>query len=457
MLSNAPSTRRALILALLSFATICAAKGFAKDICCTSELVFILGIEIRLLKESKVQRVIVIVTLLIVTAAHMSFGERDMHQQSKLLEQVWTITEQRYLDPTFNGHDPSVIRHRFLDVQYASVEQEHAAAREILSLLGDPQTRYLSAEELTSTVEEFSGEIGSIGLADIWLVRDRKSGALRILHVIADSPALRSGVRPGDLIVGIDGMTTDKLDRDEVLMRSRGPIGTFVEFEIKRGHRQHLRLTLKREALMLRTVMFREVDAHGRKIGYVRLSQFAKHSAQQLGEALSSLSTNGVDGFVLDLRNNPGGFVPAAREIAGFFLTPNEVIYRSVDRTSKPQVFTTDQTQITTKPLVIIVNRATASAAEILAGALQQDHRATLVGTQTFGQGLIHSVQPLAGGSGLVIAVAHFETPSGSDIRGKGLTPERKAASGEIASHESLSRSDPQYRQALALLTAELG
>jgi len=402
------------------------------------------------------RRIILGIMLLILTAAHVCFGEQDIHQRSKLLEQVWNITEQRCLDPTFNGHDPSTIRRRFLDIQYASVEQEHAAARGILELLGDPQTRFLTAEELTSTVQEFSGQIGGVGLADIWLVRDRKSGGLRILHVIAGSPAFRSGIRPGDLVVAIDGMAANKLNRDEVLMRSRGPVGTFVEFDIRRG-RQHLKLTMKREALMSHTVIFQAIDDHGRKIGYVRLSQFAKTSAQQLRDALFSLNKLGVDGFVLDLRNNPGGFVPAAREIAGFFLPPNTLIYRSVDRTSKPQAFTTDDRQITTKPLVVVVNRATASAAEILAGALQQDHRARLVGTQTFGQGLIHSVQPLADGSGIVIAVAHFETPNGSDIRRKGLTPDRKAASAEIPSHESLSPSDPQYREALALLTAELG
>src|SRR5262249_42952309 len=149
----------------------------------------------------------------------------------------------------------------------------------------------------------------------------------------------------------------------------------------------------------------------------------ARGLRREMRDAIADLLRGNAEGFVLDLRNNPGGFVPASREIASLFLDSRELIYRSFEQNGTPRELTTASPPITDKPVVVIVNRATASATELLAGALKDNHRAILVGMNTFHQGLIHEVQPLQDGSGLVIAIARFQTPAGTDVEDEGISP----------------------------------
>lgn len=404
-----------------------------------------------------VQLDVVPVVLLVLAIGGRSYAMPQVSPPSaRLVDTVWKMLDEKYLDLTYNGHSPAEIRKRFLVPVYSNDAEERNAARAMLELLGDPQTRLLDPAEFASMATEFNGETASIGLADPWTLRDEKTGALKVLHVIAGSPAFRTRVQPNDLIEAIDDAPTKTMPRDEAFRRMAGKFGTVVQLSIRRGAKL-LRVGVTRELLTARTVSATMVTESGTQFGYLTLSQFGKDSAQDVRNALVDMQKGNAEGIVLDLRNNPGGFVPAGREIGGLFLSGKQVLYHSIDRTGTARDVESSGAPLMSKPLVIIVNGATTSAAEMLAAALQDNHRAMLIGSQTFGQGLIHSVQPLPDGSAVVIAIARFTTPAGKDVLDCGITPDVVVPSSEMDDPRgTASRPNRQYREAVGLLIAEI-
>lgn len=400
---------------------------------------------------------ILLVVLLVLAIGSRSYAKLQVSTPPpRLVDTVWKILDEKYVDLTYNGHSPAEIRKRFLDATYSSDAEDRNAARAMLELLGDPLTRLVDPAEFASMAKEFNGETASIGLADPWMLRDETTGALRVLHVISGSPAFRMRVQPDDLIEAIDNAPTKTMSRDEAFKRMGGKSGTVVQLSIRRGAKR-LRVGVTRELLTVHTVSATMVTELGTQVGYLALSQFGKDSAQEVRNALVDMLKSNAEGIMLDLRNNPGGFVPASREIAELFLSEKQVMYHSIDRAGTAKDFESSGAPLTSKPLVIIVNGATTSAAEMLAAALQENHRAMVIGSQTFGQGLIHSVQPLSDGSAVVIATARFTTPGGKDVLHRGITPDMAVASSEMNDPRgSASAPNRQYRKALGLLTAEI-
>jgi carboxyl-terminal processing protease len=191
----------------------------------------------------------------------------------------------------------------------------------------------------------------------------------------------------------------------------------------------------------------------GKAIGYIALGQFAVKSPDQLRDAVKALLNERAQGFVLDLRNNPGGLIPACREIAGLFLD-EKLMFNSIDRAGITRQVESIGPRLTDKPLVVLVNGASASASEILAGALRDNHRAVLVGSTTFGQGLVHSVRQLSDHSGLVVAVARLKTPAGREFEHRGLKPDYVVGNSEpdFEPNQIATPEDRQYAQAVAVL-----
>jgi carboxyl-terminal processing protease len=336
----------------------------------------------------------------------------------QLVEEAWQVINQDFLDPTYNHHDWLKTRHKILSKQYASTSDAYTAIAAMLRQLDDPQTRLMDPAVLNSTMQELTGELADIGFADPWLTQDQKTGELEIGHLIADSPALKAGLRPRDVIAAIDGTPTAKLSRDEAFMRIRGQQGTPVRLTVRRSNAT-FDVSVVREVLTLRTVRGFARSEHGRIVGYIALSQFAAKSADEMRHAVMDLLNRKAEGFVLDLRNNPGGVATGS--------------------------------QLTDKPLVVLVNAATASAAEILAGALKDNRRALLVGSTTFGQGLVHSVHTLSDGSGLVVAVAYFKTPAGRAVHRQGIEPDLTVEVAEqvLIPSEVATPKDVQYEKAV--------
>src|SRR6266478_5838916 len=398
-----------------------------------------------------------LVVLLVLAIGSRSYTKPQVSPPStRLVDTVWKIVDEKYVDVTYNGHSPAEIRKRFLDTAYSSDAEDRNAARAMLELLGDPLTRLLDPAEFASVAKEFNGETASIGLADPWTLRDETTGALKVLHVIAGSPAFRMRVEPDDLIEAINDAPTKTMSRDEAFERMAGKPGTVVQLSLLRGTKR-LRVSVTREMLTVRTVSATIVTEGGTPFGYLVLSEFGKDSAEEMRNALVEMLNSNAEGIVLDLRNNPGGFLPASRGIAELFLSGKQVLYHSIDRTGAAKDFESTGAPLFSKPLVVIVNGGTASAAEMLAAALQDNHRATLIGSQTFGQGLIHSVQPLPDASAVVIAIARFTTPAGKDVLHRGITPDLVVASSEMNDPRgSTSAPNRQYREAVDLLITEI-
>src|SRR5258708_171183 len=287
----------------------------------------------------------------------------------QLVDEAWQVINRDFVDPTYHHHDWPRTRREILSKKYGSTKEAYAAIAGMLKELDDPQTRLMSQTELASTIQELTGE-------------------LQLVHLIADSPALKAGLRPHDVIETIDGAPAATLSRDEAFARIRGKAGTLVRLTVRRGNAS-FDMSLIREMLTQRTVVHTSTtNKEGRLFGYIALSQFAVHSGEEMRNAINDLLNGKAEGFVLDLRNNPGGFVPASREIASLFLGEKSLYY-SMDRTGASKEVVGTGSPLTDKPVVVLVNDATASAGEMLAGALKDNHRSVLVGSKTFGQGLI--------------------------------------------------------------------
>ena len=371
----------------------------------------------------------------------------------RLVDEAWQVINRDFVDPTYHHHDWPRTRRAILSKKYGSTKEAYAAIAGILKELDDPQTRLMSQTELASTIQELKGELADIGLADPWVVQDEKTGELQLVHLVADSPALKAGLRPQDAIEAIDGALAATLSRDEAFARIRGKAGTAVRLTVRRGNAS-FDLSLAREMRTQRTVVHTSATSkEGRIFGYIALSQFAVHSGEEMRNAINDLLNGKAEGFVLDLRNNPGGFVPASREIASLFLG-EKALYHSIDRTGASREVLGTGSPLTDKPVVVLVNDATASAAEILAGALKDNHRALLVGSKTFGQGLVHSVRTLSDGSGLVVAIAHFKTPAGRDVHRQGIEPDLPVETpGQLLTPSEVATSkDLQYEKAVETL-----
>ncbi len=369
-----------------------------------------------------------------------------------VLDEAWQIVDHEYVDPTFNHVDWQQVRQHLLSQNYSSREQAYAALRDALKQLNDPYTRFLDPKEFQALNSETQGELTGVG---IQLQEDKQTHALTVVKPIENSPALRAGVHAGDKILAIDGRSSKGMSVEEAANLIRGKAHTTVSLLLDRSGRQPFTLTLTREQIELSTVSYSLHNDGDRHIGYIRLTQFNAHAAEQMRQAIEKLRQQKVDAFVLDLRDNPGGLVNQAVSIAQMWLGRGTIV-RTVDRNGTSSVAEADDTALTNLPLAVLVDGGSASASEILTGALKDNHRAIVVGTQTFGKALVQAVNPLADGSGVNVTIERYLTPAGTDINHRGITPDVKVSLTK-QQVQALSEnpdtigtaSDPQYEQAV--------
>jgi carboxyl-terminal processing protease len=275
---------------------------------------------------------------------------------------------------------------------------------------------------------------------------------LEVIAPIAGSPAEKAGIRARDRIIKIEGITTEKLTLDEAAARMRGPIGSLVTLLIERDGEAEREIRLTRDRIALNPVVAElRYSPQNQPIGYVRLNQFNANASMELAHAISSLEKKGAAAYILDLRNNPGGLLQAGIEIARLWLDSGTIVY-TVNRQGVQGSFEAFGPALTEDPLVILVNQGTASASEILAGALQENGRAELVGETTFGKGLIQSLFELSDGSGLAVTIAKYETPKHHDINKLGIKPDKVITQEAITREQVATEADLQYQAAIELL-----
>jgi carboxyl-terminal processing protease len=282
------------------------------------------------------------------------------------------------------------------------------------------------------------------------------TGNLEVIAPLAGSPAEAAGILPQSRILEIDGAETDTLSLDEAASRLRGPRGTQVSLTVLppgEGQTPQI-LVLTRDRIALSPVLARLEQAPDKTpVGYIRLAQFSANAPQEMAKAIRQLSGKGAQAFILDLRNNPGGLLQAGVDIARLWLPEGTIVY-TVNRQGIQESFTALDSALTDAPLAVLVNPGTASASEILAGALQDNGRALLIGEKTFGKGLIQSLFELQDGAGLAVTVAKYETPSHRDIHKQGIQPDLTVSQTGLTFADIGSSEDLQYQAALAQLSA---
>ncbi|MBW4511017.1 MAG: PDZ domain-containing protein [Scytonematopsis contorta HA4267-MV1] len=371
------------------------------------------------------------------------------HEQ-KLVSEAWRIVNRTYLDDTFNHQNWAMVRQKTLEKPISNDKAAYTAINGMIKSLGDPFTRFLDPEQYRSLQVTTSGELTGVGLQ---IAQNPDTGRLEVVAPIDGSPADKAGIKPRDRIIKIEGITTDKLTLDEAAAKMRGPIGSFVTLLIERDGEEQKEVQLVRDRIELNPVVaeLRPIDK-GKSIGYIRLTQFNANAPAELSQAISSLEKKGANAYILDLRNNPGGLLQAGIEIARMWLDKGTIVY-TVNRQGLQGDFESFGPALTDDPLVILVNQGTASASEILAGALQDNRRATLVGETTFGKGLIQSLFELSDGSGLAVTIAKYETPMHHDIHKLGIKPDQEVHQESINRDQVGTNADLQYQAAVETLT----
>lgn len=344
-------------------------------------------------------------------------------EPQKLVAEAWRVVDQSYVDRTFNNTDWFSVRMKAVKRAYASVEDGHKAIRNMLALLQDPYTRFLSPQQFSSLTSSATGEVAGVGVE---MFPARVDDALKVTSPIDDSPAERAGVRASDVIVLIDGEATDDLTPDEAAARIRGRPGTSVSLTVvhDEGHGKEESFQMIREMLKLKSVKAKMLEPHEL---YVKIKQFNSGTAGDTRDVLKKFQGEQIDRIILDLRNNPGGFFPAGVDVARLFMKSGMPIVYVMDKHGiADEIDTVDDGIFTDQPMVVLVNKTTASASEILAGALKDNKRAKLVGEQTFGKGVVQTVSQLSDGSGLAVTIARYETPDHKDINKIGIAPDIK-------------------------------
>jgi carboxyl-terminal processing protease len=338
----------------------------------------------------------------------------ESYQYTLLFARVVQLIRQDYVDPSKVGYK---------DLTYA-------ALRGMLSSL-DPHSQFLDDESFQDIQRETKGEFSGLGI-----VIGVKDGALVILSPMEDSPGGRAGLMPGDRILKIEGRNTDKMTLAAAEKALKGEVGEKARLTLLRpvagaiGGGKVFEVTLTRETIRVASVkdvrMLPEPLAGSDKIGYVRIEEFAENTSDELDHALENLGHDGMQALVIDLRNNPGGLLDSAVDVAGKFVPPNTVIVSTKGRTAdQSQDFRArPQRQHLDYPIALLINGYSASGAEIVAGALKDLNRAILVGETTFGKGSVQTVQPLGNGVGLRLTMAKYYTPSKRTIHEVGVSPD---------------------------------
>jgi carboxyl-terminal processing protease len=369
-----------------------------------------------------------------------------------IVDEAWQIVNRDYVDGTFNQVDWLAERQVLLSKNYTTREQAYTALRKALEKLGDPYTRFMDPKQFEALSNQTSGELSGVGLR---LELNDQTKSLTVVEPIENSPAIRAGIQSGDHILSINGKPTKGMSVEDASNLIRGDVGTKVSLEIRRNQGQAFTISLTRARIELPTVRYSVKQETGKKIGYIRLNEFSAHAADQMRKAIQELTAQKVDGFVLDLRSNPGGLLQSSIEISRMWMDQGSIV-RTVDRRGRDEEISTNQTALTKLPLVVLVDGNSASSSEILTGALKDNGRATVVGSQTFGKALVQSVHNLADGSGLAVTIAHYYTPKGTDISHKGIAPDVKIDLSEgdrqkLTSNPKLMATpqDPQYAKAV--------
>ena len=353
---------------------------------------------------------------------------RSSERYMQLFQYVYSFVQDNYVDEV----DPKVL--------YAG------AMKGMLDAIGDPYTTYIDSESLlgTSLKDTTTGAFGGVGLSITKPLEStpEKPAWVEVASPIEDTPGWKAGVQPGDLILTIDGKSTADITMEEVLSRLRGPVGSKVSIELRRGKLMQFPVTLTRALIEVPTVKFSMMDGG---IGYLRIIEFTPVTADRVQDALDSFKKAGYKKLIIDLRNNPGGLITSVVDVANKFIdsgvivsTKSRIAYENQEFKANPSKLTFDKKI----PVVVLLNKGSASASEILSGALKDYHLAYLVGETSYGKGSVQQVIDLLNNDAMKITMARYYTPSDANIDKQGIPPDREVLFPKLSEAEEKSLSD---------------
>ncbi len=334
--------------------------------------------------------------------------------------------------------------YRFINDRYVgSIDNKKAAegaAAGLVSSLGDPFSSFLPPEDRKNLDDELKGEFEGIG-AEL----TQKDQLITVVAPLAGSPAEAAGLKANDIVVKIDGQSTEGMSLDDAVKKIRGQKGTSVSMTVQRqGKSDPIELKITRENIQVKSVKSKMIGT----VGYIEVNQFGDDTVDLFRAAVKDIAAQKATAVVVDLRNNPGGYLNAVGPVVGQFVAPSVVTIEKYKSGKTDEVRSTDVPLLPKTPLFLLVNGGSASAAEIMAGALQDDKRATLIGQKTFGKGSVQDIIPLTGGAALRITIAEWLTPNKRAINKVGIEPDVKVDG------EKTATADPVLDKALELAKA---
>ena len=313
--------------------------------------------------------------------------------------------------------------------------------------LGDPYTEYISKDDMKDYLEDTMGNFVGIG---IYMIKNTEANKIQVLSPIKNTPAEKAGILPGDLIVSINDV---EYTADEMTVAShtiKGEEGSSVKLEILRGN-ETLTFDIERENIIVNPVEGKIID---NDIGYIEFSSFDENTAEDFKEKYEELQKQNIKSLIIDLRNNGGGIVQEALKIADYIADKDSILLYEVDKNNNEEIQKSENEPIIKVPIVILVNENTASSSEILAGALKDLGKAKIVGTKTFGKGIIQTVLTLTDGSGLKITTTKYLTPNKAELNEVGIEPDEKVELPDTVENILLveEKDDTQLQKAIELL-----
>ncbi len=361
----------------------------------------------------------------------------------EMYDNVWRLINTKYVDQTNNEQNWAKWRHKY-DKMIQTDEDAYVAIDTMVASLNDPYTKFLNPKEFLEETSSIKGSLKGIGIQI-----GMKDGKLMVIAPIEDTPAEKAGLLADDEILAINGKSTKGITVDKAADQIRGEEGTQVTLLIKRkGVEEPKSYTITRAEIEIKSVT-QKVPTDMKipdDICYIRLSSFiSRNASKEVREII--LNNPDKKSFILDLRSNPGGLLSNAIYISDMFLNGGDIV-ATVDRDGYKETQKASNALLTTKPLVVLLNKGSASASEIFSGAMKDNKRAVLVGTQSFGKGLVQEINKLPNNSGINITIQKYLTPNGTDIHKKGITPDVVV---ELTDEQIKNKDDAQLKKAIEI------
>ena len=401
-------------------------------------------------KRYKVYRTIMLIVLVtFVTFMLTSIGFYQYFVKGDSLNKYLTLMtsdESQDISQTIDTYRAVIDKYYLGEIDEQSLKE--GAIKGYIEGLNDPYTEYISKEDMEDYMEDTMGNFVGIG---IYMIEDTETNQIMVLSPIKGSPAEKAGIQPGDYIVSVNGETCTADDMTVISTKIKGEEGTTVKLQILRGE-ETLNFEITRENIIVNPVEGEVLENH---IGYIAFSSFDENTADEFKTKFEELQAQGITSLIIDLRNNGGGIVDEALQIAGYIADKDSVLLYEVDKDNKETVEKNTSNPIINMPVIILTNENTASSSEILAGALKDLGKAKIVGTTTYGKGVIQQILTLPDGSGLKITTEKYLTPNRTEINEIGIKPDEIVELPESVENVlNVDRNqDTQLQKAIEMLT----